>query len=70
LRAAPIAPGARLEAEELALLRRPLSVDNFEGVACRLGPRGESLIYLVSDDNFSATQRTLLLQFALDPAAE
>lgn len=70
LAAAAIEAGARLELEQLALLRRPLTVDNFEGVASRLGPHGESLIYLVSDDNFSAAQRTLLLQFALLPAAE
>ena len=42
-------------------------MDNFEGIAARRGAAGESLIYLVSDDNFSDKQRTLLLMFALGP---
>ena len=32
----------------------------------RRGPDGETLIYLLSDDNFSALQDTLLLLFALE----
>ncbi len=42
-----------------------MSVDNLEGVAARRAKTGETLLYLVSDDNFRATQRTLLLVFAL-----
>jgi hypothetical protein len=52
----------------LAELRPPLVGENFEGIAVRRGARGRVLIYLVSDDNFNALQRTLLLQFSL-PAA-
>jgi hypothetical protein len=52
--------------ETLAQIERPLTVDNFEGVAARRAPGGETLIYLLSDDNFSAEQRTLLLMFAID----
>lgn len=63
--AASIAPGAVLEGSVIASLRRPLTVDNFEGLSCRAGEPGETLLYLVSDDNFSADQRTLLLMFAL-----
>lgn len=63
-----ITAGATLEGEKLAMLRAPLSVDNMEGIATRRGPNGETLIYLVSDDNFSPLlQRTLLLVFALPP---
>lgn len=54
------------EGEVLAQLEPPLTVDNFEGLAARRGPSGETLVYLLSDDNFSAEQRTLLLMFALD----
>lgn len=50
----------------LATLRPPITVDNFEGIEARVGPRGETLIYLISDDNFNDTQRTLLLMFELD----
>jgi hypothetical protein len=60
-----IVPGAVLDGPILAELQRPLSVDNFEGVACRAGGDGQSLVYIVSDDNFSSTQRTLLFLFAI-----
>ena len=44
-------------------IERPATVDNFEGVAAV--PRGDGTIrfYLLSDDNFSASQRTLQLSF-------
>ena len=65
--AASIAPGARLSGEELAVIRSPLPVDNFEAVAARAAPDGSVLIYLLSDDNFNAMERTLLLQFRWRP---
>jgi hypothetical protein len=40
-------------------------MDNFEGIDCRKGKHGTPVFYLISDDNFSAEQRTLLLMFAL-----
>ena len=40
-------------------------IDNLEGMSVHRNPRGESIITLVSDDNFSPIQRNLLLQFAL-----
>jgi hypothetical protein len=57
--------GAKLTSDVLADLKPPLTLDNFEGIACRADAQGRSLFYLVSDDNFSAEQRTLLLLFAL-----
>ena len=62
-----IVPGSRLEGRLLGELRAPLLVDNFEGVDARVGPGGETLIYLLSDDNFNVLQRNLLLMFALNP---
>ena len=47
--------------ELLAELLPPLTLDNFEGLAARAD--GGRFIYVVSDNNFSATQRTLLLKF-------
>jgi hypothetical protein len=47
----------------LAVLRLPLSVDNFEDIALRAAPSGDTYIYVLSDDNQSKQQRTLLLQF-------
>ena len=57
--------GALLRPEELAFLKAPLAVDNLEGLWLREGAAGETLITLLSDDNFSPLQRTLLLQFEL-----
>jgi hypothetical protein len=48
-------------------LARPLTVDNFEGVAAVTRPDGSVRFYLLSDDNGSATQRTLLLAFDWRP---
>lgn len=63
---ATIAPHRTVEGQEIAKIAPPLTVDNFEAVAARRGPSRETLIYLMSDDNFSSTQRTLLLMFALE----
>lgn len=60
-----IKAGARLRPRHLATLASPLNVDNFEGVSARRGPKGETLIYLISDDNFRAAQRTYLMMFRL-----
>lgn len=64
---AAVQPEAQLDGQELARLGRPMISDNFEGIAVRRGPDGRVLIYLISDDNFTALQRTLLLQFSLVP---
>ncbi|MEL7231609.1 MAG: esterase-like activity of phytase family protein, partial [Pseudomonadota bacterium] len=49
-----------------AHLKPPLPVDNFEGVAFGTSPEGKKRIWLISDDNFNASQRTLLFAFDLD----
>ena len=36
-----------------------------EGLSVHRGANGETMLTLISDDNFSALQRTLLLQFVL-----
>jgi hypothetical protein len=66
--AAALRAGAVIDGEELARLEPPLLNDNFEGIATRPGPGGETLIYLVSDDNFSPLQRSYLVLLALPPA--
>jgi hypothetical protein len=40
-------------------------IDNMEGITVHRNADGETIITLVSDDNFSFIQRNLLLQFAL-----
>jgi hypothetical protein len=54
---------------ELARLEmaKPLTVDNFEGVDFVPRPQGGYRVYILSDDNFSASQRTLLLAFDWTP---
>ncbi len=62
--AAALAAGGVLEhVEELAMLAPPLPVDNFEGVSAVRLANGAVRLYIVSDDNFSDRQRTLLLAF-------
>ncbi len=60
-----VVPGARLEGRVRAEIKAPLNVANFEGIDARRGADGETLLYLVSDDNFSFAQRTLLMMFEL-----
>jgi hypothetical protein len=65
IRAEKIQPRSILIGEELIKLEYPLEVDNFEGVAVQEDPRSGTIIYIISDDNYHALQRTLLLQFRL-----
>lgn len=65
LAAADLQVGALIEGRELARFEDARFVDNFEGLAICPRNVGGPLLYLISDDNFSATQRTLLLQFEL-----
>lgn len=48
-------------------LAAPLTVDNFEGLAALPLREGGLRFYLISDDNFSRLQRTLLLAFDWRP---
>lgn len=48
-------------------LSTPASVDNFEGVAVQKKPNGDWRLYLLSDDNFRSSQRTLMLAFDWTP---
>ncbi|EZP51096.1 esterase-like activity of phytase family protein [Sphingomonas sp. RIT328] len=63
--AAAIRPGAVTRGALLATLDAPLIHDNFEGVATTT-EAGRTIVWLVSDDNQSMLQRTLLLKFRLD----
>lgn len=57
--------GADATGQEVARLEHPLLNDNFEGIATRPAPGGGTLVYIVSDDNFSPFQRTYLALFLL-----
>lgn len=57
--------GAVVAPRIVATLRPPLTVDNMEALAIERVGR-EIRVWIASDDNFSAFQRTLLVQFALE----
>ncbi len=62
--AAAIAPGAMVSGKLVLEADLAHEIDNMEGLAIHMeGPR--TIVTMVSDDNFSALQRTLLLEFEL-----
>lgn len=56
---------APLEGRELLNVGQAYSIDNMEGLALVETEEGRTFLFLLSDDNFNAIQRTLLLQFEL-----
>ncbi len=61
-----VAPGGRIHGETLAEWGKPYSVDNMEGLAVARGPGDSTLLWIISDDNQSRRQRTLLMLFRLE----
>lgn len=69
IRAADIRPGALADGEILIEADMGYEIDNMEGLAIHIDPRGEPILTLISDDNFNGfLQRTLILQFAIPGA--
>jgi hypothetical protein len=60
-----IKPGALVDGPVLFFADMGYQIDNMEGIAVHRTPAGEVILTLVSDDNFSLLQRTILLQFRL-----
>lgn len=61
-----IAAGSPAVGEVLLEADMAQEIDNMEALAVHTGPRGETVVTLMSDDNFNSfLQRTILLQFAL-----
>jgi hypothetical protein len=60
-----IAPGALVDGRVLFEADLGQEIDNMEGLSVHRSAHGETVLTLISDDNFSALQRTLLLQFTL-----
>ena len=61
-----IKPGALVDGRELIFADMGLQIDNMEGLSVHRDSSGAVVLTLISDDNFSPLQRTLLLQFTLD----
>jgi hypothetical protein len=60
--------GGVIEGETLLQANDSLNIDNMEAIAAHRSAAGETILTLMSDDNFSPLQRTLLMQFAVDEA--
>jgi hypothetical protein len=60
-----IAPGALVDGPSIFDADLGQEIDNMEGIDAYITPEGDTVLTMVSDDNFSLLQRTLLLQFTL-----
>jgi hypothetical protein len=67
--AVELKPDHVIEGETLIASDMSYEIDNMEAVAVHTDARGETVVTLVSDDNFNKfLQRNLLLQFTLHPS--
>jgi hypothetical protein len=60
-----LAPGAVVDGPSIFEADLGEEIDNMEGIDAHVTPEGDTVLTMVSDDNFSLIQRTLLLQFTL-----
>ena len=60
-----VMPGALVDGPGIFEADLAYEIDNFEGIDVFVTDAGETVLTLVSDDNFSILQRTLLMQFTL-----
>jgi hypothetical protein len=60
-----LAPGALVDGPAIFNADLGQEVDNMEGIDVHVTEEGETVLTMISDDNFSPIQRTLLLQFTL-----
>jgi len=60
-----IGPGAVVDGPSIFNADLGQEVDNMEGIDAHVTAEGDTVLTMVSDDNFSPIQRTLLLQFTL-----
>ncbi|HLJ20266.1 MAG TPA: esterase-like activity of phytase family protein, partial [Stellaceae bacterium] len=62
---AAIAPGVLVDGPAIFNADLGQEIDNMEGIDAHVTAEGDTVLTMVSDDNFSLIQRTLLLQFTL-----
>src|SRR6266404_4510282 len=60
-----VAPGAVVDGPSIFDADLGHEIDNMEGIDAHVTDEGDTVLTMVSDDNFSMIQRTLLLQFSL-----
>jgi len=62
---ASVGPGAVVDGPAIFQADLGQEIDNMEGIDAHVTAEGDTVLTLISDDNFSLIQRTLLLQFTL-----
>jgi len=62
---ASLAPGAVIDGPTIFTADLGSEIDNLEGLDAHVTPEGDTVLTMISDDNFSMIQRNLLLQFTL-----
>ena len=67
---AELRPGARLEGRVLLEAGYTFQIDNMEAISVHQSASGDTILTLLSDNNRSILQRTLLLRFKLGTAAD
>lgn len=67
---ADIKPGAVLDGPIIFEADGYFEIDNLEGISAWVNAQGQTILTLVSDDNFSFLQRNLMLEFELLPVAD
>jgi len=60
-----VAPGAVVDGPSIFDADMGNEIDNMEGIDAHVTPEGDTVLTMISDDNFSVIQRNLLLQFTL-----
>jgi hypothetical protein len=60
-----VAPGAVVDGPAIFDADMGQEIDNMEGIDAHVTPEGDTVLTMISDDNFLMLQRTLLLQFKL-----
>ena len=69
IKSADLRPGALLDGDVLVEADMSSEIDNMEALAVHRDSRGQTVLTLMSDDNFNSfLQRTILLQFTLPGA--
>jgi hypothetical protein len=62
---AQVAPGALVDGPTIFNADLADEIDNMEGIDAHVTAEGDTVLTMISDDNFSLLQRNLLLQFTL-----
>jgi hypothetical protein len=60
-----VVPGATIDGPSIFDADLGYEIDNLEGIDAHIGADGSTVLTMISDDNFSMIQRTVLLQFTL-----